>query len=90
MNATLLLALVKGLVDMDTQGEILAEVEQMDLETTIAFMEIREMDKKAAAIAGLPFPVPAVNPIQGVRNEVWVQEGHPEAVENKKKCYIAK
>ena len=33
----------------------------MDLETTIAFVEIREMDKKAAAIAGLPLPVLAVN-----------------------------
>ena len=31
------------------------------METTIAFIEIREMDKKAAAIAGLPFSVPAVN-----------------------------
>ena len=33
----------------------------MDLETIIAFVEIRKMDKKAAAIAGLLIPAPAVN-----------------------------
>ena len=47
MNLTLLLALVKGLGDVDIQGELHAEVEQMDLETTIAFVEIREMEGKA-------------------------------------------
>ena len=61
VNATLLLAMVKGLVDPDIQGERLAKVEQMDWETTIAFVEIREMDKKAASIARLPFPFPAVD-----------------------------
>ena len=60
-NTTLLLALLMGLVDMDIQGEILAKVEQMDLKTKIAFVEIREMDKRAAVIAGFPFPVPGVN-----------------------------
>ena len=39
MNATILLALVKGLVDMDTTGKILSKVEQMD--TSIAFLEGR-------------------------------------------------
>ena len=58
VNTTILLALVKGL---DIHAEIFAEVEQMDLETTIAFVEIREMDKRAAVIAGFPFPVPGVN-----------------------------
>ena len=35
VNSTLLMVLVKGLVDLNIQGEILIEVEQMDLETTI-------------------------------------------------------
>ena len=53
--------MVKGMVDVDIRGELIAEVEQMDLETTMTFVEIKEMDKKDAASVGLPFPVPEVN-----------------------------
>ena len=51
----------EGLVEVDIQGELLAEVEQIDMEATIAFVEIREMNKRDTAIAGPPFHVPAVN-----------------------------
>jgi hypothetical protein len=61
VEATLLQAVVKGMVDVDIRGELITEVEQMDLETTIKFVEIKEMDKKDAASVGLPFPVPEVN-----------------------------
>ena len=53
--------MVKGMVDVDIRGKLIAEVEHMDLETTIAFVEIRKMDKKDAASAGLPFHIPEVN-----------------------------
>ena len=62
VEATILLLMVKGLVDVDIQGELFAEVDQMDLETTIAFVEIRETDQKDASSARLPIPVTAVNP----------------------------
>ena len=52
--------MVKGMVDVDIRGELIAEVEQMDLETN-TFVEIKEMDKKNAASVGLPFPVLEVN-----------------------------
>ena len=52
MEAILILAMVKGLVEVDIQDELLAEVEQIDTETTIAFVEIREMNKRDTAIAG--------------------------------------
>jgi hypothetical protein len=42
-------------------SELIAEVEQMDLETTMTFVEIKELDKKDAASMGLTFPVPEVN-----------------------------
>ena len=45
VNATILLALVKGLVDVDTKGKILSKVEQMDLGRTIDFLEARETGK---------------------------------------------
>ena len=53
--------MLKGMVDVDIRGELIAEVKQMDLETTMTFVEIKEMDKKDAARVGLPFPVPEVN-----------------------------
>ena len=40
------LALVKGLVDVDTKGEILSKLKQMDLDLTVAFMEARETGKR--------------------------------------------
>ena len=46
VEPTILLALVKGLVDVDTKGEILSKVKQMDLEETQAFMEARETGKR--------------------------------------------
>ena len=41
MNATILLALVKGLVDVDTKGKILSKVQQMDMDMTVAFVEAK-------------------------------------------------
>ena len=38
VEPTILLALVKGLVDVDTKGEILSKVKQMDLDETVAFV----------------------------------------------------
>ena len=46
VNAKILLALVKSLVDEDTKGEILSKVEQMDLDTTFAFVDSRETGKR--------------------------------------------
>ena len=45
MDSTILLALDKGLHDEVTKGEILSKVEQMDLDTTITFVEARETGK---------------------------------------------
>ena len=53
--------MVKGMVDVDIRGKLIAEVEHTALETTIAFVEIRKMDKKDAASVGLPFHIPEVN-----------------------------
>ena len=47
-EAMILLAMVKGLVNVDIQAELLAEVEQMNLENSIAFVEIRESGVVAA------------------------------------------
>ena len=47
----ILLAMVKGLANVDIQAELLAEVEQMSLEDTIALISIREADVVAAANA---------------------------------------
>jgi hypothetical protein len=49
------------MLDVEIRGKLITEVEHMDLETTIAFVEIREMDKKDAASAGLPFHIPEFN-----------------------------
>jgi hypothetical protein len=43
--------MVKGLANVDIQAELLAEVEQMSLEDTIAFIARRESDVVAAANA---------------------------------------
>ena len=48
------MAMVKGLANVDIQAELLAEVEQMSLENTIAFVEIWESDVSTAANARLP------------------------------------
>ena len=37
--------MVKGLVDQDIQRELLSQLEEMDLENTIAFVEVREGDR---------------------------------------------
>ena len=50
--------MVKGMVDVDIRGELTAEVEQMDLETTITFVEIKEMDN------GAPIPCPRSQPVK--------------------------
>ena len=43
-----LAVLVRGLADVDAQAELLAEVEQMSLGDTVAFIAIREADAIAA------------------------------------------
>jgi hypothetical protein len=47
VNTTILLALVKGLVDDDTKGEVLSKVEQLDLDETVKFMEARETGQRS-------------------------------------------
>ena len=54
----LLLVLVRGLADVDTQAELLAEVEQMSLDDTVAFIAVREADAIAAKAR---IPVQTVN-----------------------------
>ena len=39
VEPTIVLALVKGLADGDTKGEILSNVKHMDLDETVAFVE---------------------------------------------------
>ena len=46
VDATIPLALVKGLFDVDTKVEILSKVKQMDLDETVAFDEARETGKR--------------------------------------------
>ena len=46
MEPTILLALVKGLADGDTQCEILSKLKQMNLDETMAFLEAREIGKR--------------------------------------------
>ena len=50
VEPTILLALVKGLVDVDTKGEILSKVKQMDLEENQDFMEARETGKRGLVL----------------------------------------
>ena len=66
MDATILLALVKGLVDVDsdTKGEILSKVKQMDLDETVAFVEDREMGKRDLVLLG---GVPLASQANGVQ-----------------------
>ena len=47
-EAILIPALVKGLVNLDIQCELLAKVEQMSLEDLVTFVAIREADEIAA------------------------------------------
>ena len=51
-KAIILLAMVKGLANVDIQAELLAEVEQMSLEVTIAFIAF--IRRGAAANARMP------------------------------------
>ena len=50
VEPTILLALVKGLVDVDTKGKILSKVKQMDLDETVAFVEARETHKRGLVL----------------------------------------
>ena len=47
VNITLLSLMVKGLVDQDIERELFSQSEEMDLENTITFVEIREGDRMA-------------------------------------------
>ena len=56
MDATILLALVKGLDEMDTKGEIQSKEKQMNLDETVAFVEARETGKRdLVLLGGVPF-----------------------------------
>ena len=46
------LSLIRGLNDEDTKQEVLSKVEEMPLDTTIAFIEARETGKTATKILG--------------------------------------
>ena len=58
-----LLALVKGLYDGDTKGEVLSEVTQMNLEDTVAFVEAREIGKRDVQLLGGGPPSGQVNAV---------------------------
>ena len=64
VDATILLALVKGLVDVDTKGEILSKVKQIDLDETVAFVEDRETGKRDLVLLG---GVPLASQANGVQ-----------------------
>ena len=76
------MAMVKGLANVDIQAELLAEVEQMFLEITIAFVEIRESEVLAANANSLSQPQAQQRKscqqplsVQCVDEGVWVQAG---------------
>ena len=45
MDSTILIAVVKGLEDLVTKGEVLSKVEKLNLDDTITFVEAREIGK---------------------------------------------
>ena len=49
-----MIAVVKGLEDSLTKGEILSKVEKLDLDDTITFVEAHEMGKRDLAKLGQP------------------------------------
>ena len=49
---TILLALVKGLYDGDTKGEVLSKVTQMNLDDTVTFVEARNIGKGDLQLRG--------------------------------------
>ena len=75
VEPTILLALVKGLVDVDTKGEILSKVKQMDLDETLAFLEAREIGKRDLLLLGRG---PFSGQVNTVQSKCWRcgQEGH--------------
>ena len=77
VEPTIHLALVKGLVDMDTKGEILSKLKQMDLDETVAFVEARETCKRYLVVLNGGPSSSQVNGIQ-VQGMCWRfgQEGH--------------
>ena len=77
MDSTILLDLVKGLHNELTKGEILSKVEQMDLDTTITFVEARETGKRDLAQLGSGGLASQVHQVK-VRGKCWRcrQEGH--------------
>ena len=48
-NRSILTALVKGLVDNETKGEIMSKVERLTLDKTVTFVEARETGKRSLA-----------------------------------------
>ena len=49
-NAMILHAMVKGLFDDDTKEEVLSKTPELDLESTITFVEAREAGKRSAGV----------------------------------------
>ena len=70
MEPSNLLALVKGLYDGDTKGEVLSEVTQMNLEDTVAFVEAREIGKRDVQLLGGGPPSGQVNAVL-VQGKCW-------------------
>ena len=70
VEPTILLDLVKGLVDADTKGDLLSQVKRMDLDETVAFMEARETGKRDLVLLnGGPY-ASQVNGVQ-VQGKCW-------------------
>ena len=61
---------MKGLVDVDTKGDLLSKVKRMDLDETVAFMEARETGKRDLVLLnGGPY-ASQVNGVQ-VQGKCW-------------------
>ena len=95
MDSTILNAVVKGLEDLLTKGEILSKVEKLDLDDTITFVEAREMGKRDLAKLGQP--TLASQALEVKIRICWrcAQEGHhgkakPEIREKVCKAYNSK
>ena len=77
LEPSILLALVKGLYEGDTKGEVLSKVTQMNLKDTIAFVEAREIDiQDVQLLVGGPSSVQVNAVLVQGKCWRWGQEGH--------------
>ena len=77
VEPTILLALVKGLADGDTKGEILSKMKPMNLDDSVAFVKAREIGKRDLLLLGEGPSSGQVNAVH-VQGKCWRcgQEGH--------------